>query len=168
MSKETLRQTAEKLFATTAHEVLFGVASVNEFFTTENLAQLACKKGDKPIKFSRSDFEAQEAGKEAPKETKSDVKKTYPDNAKNTIAKIKATTTLEALAEFETENEDRATVLSEIEKQKAELIAKLEVKAENVGDTASHTQTDEAGAEASQVQADAVGSDKDQEQSKTE
>lgn len=54
MSKEiNLQQTADKLFASTKHTVLYGVASCNEFFTSENSANNACKKGEKPVKFQK-------------------------------------------------------------------------------------------------------------------
>lgn len=54
MSKETLKQTANKLFTTTSHTVLFGVASCNELFTSENAAKNACKKDEKPLKFVKT------------------------------------------------------------------------------------------------------------------
>lgn len=55
MSKEiNLKQAADNLFAATTHTVLYGVASCNEFFTTENAANNACKKNEKPVKFQKS------------------------------------------------------------------------------------------------------------------
>lgn len=55
MSKETLKQTADKLFTSTSHTVLFGVASCNELFTSENAANNACKKNEKPVKFVKKE-----------------------------------------------------------------------------------------------------------------
>jgi len=51
-NKELTNKTAE-LFNRTNYEVLWAVGSTQEFFTTENFAQNACKNGEKPIKFTR-------------------------------------------------------------------------------------------------------------------
>jgi hypothetical protein len=115
MENKTLKQTAKELFASTEYKELFGVASrESELFTSENLAKLACGKDEKPIRFRREDFEEKEAKTEELE---------FPFNAKTTIAKIKEATSLEALAEFETEAENRTTVLSAIEAQKEKLNA---------------------------------------------
>lgn len=146
MSKQKLEQTAQRLFAKTAHTVIYGVASCNEFFTSKNAAQNACKKGEKPIEFTKSVIASDESEK--------DVKKEHPDNAKNTIVKIEETTSLEALSEFETDIENRKSVLAAIEKQKAKLIAGLSVQADSV-----NTDTTDNGNEDTET---------DKEQSKTE
>jgi len=51
--KEKLTSKAVELFNRTNYEVLWAVGSTQEFFTTENFAQNACKNGEKPIKFTR-------------------------------------------------------------------------------------------------------------------
>lgn len=122
MSKDNLKQTAEKLFASGAYKVLFGIESSGEFFTQESLAKQACKKDENPVKF--------ENGKPVKIETAgqtSNDKPVYPFNSKTTIAKIKATKTLEELKAFELETEKREGVLKEIELQKEKLIAELDV-----------------------------------------
>jgi len=95
MSKDTIKQAAETLFATTAHEILWANPK-GEFFTSENLASLSLKPGQKLIKFERP---------EKATETASDKKEL---NANDTIAKIKAIDSLEGLKEFE--SDDRKSV----------------------------------------------------------
>ena len=53
MSKDTNKQTAEKLFATTAHDKLWANPK-GEFFTSENIGALSLKKGQKLEFFERS------------------------------------------------------------------------------------------------------------------
>jgi len=53
MENKELTNKAAELFKTTNYEVLWAVGSTQEFFTTENFAQNACKNGEKPIKFTR-------------------------------------------------------------------------------------------------------------------
>lgn len=93
MSKETIKQTAAQLFASTVHKVLW-VNPKGEFFTSENLGALSLKPGEKLTKFERTEA----TSKEAP----SDEKETTL-NANDTIAKIKAIESLEALKEFKSD-----------------------------------------------------------------
>ena len=97
MSKDVNKQTAEKLFASTTHDVLWANPK-GEFFTSENIGSLSLKAGQKLTKFERSE----KSEKEVP-----DVK--VPEvNIKDTIAKIKAVGSLEALKAFE--SDDRKSV----------------------------------------------------------
>ena len=52
MSKETLKQTAATMFASTAHQVLWANPK-GEFFTSENIGSLSLKPGQKLEKFER-------------------------------------------------------------------------------------------------------------------
>ena len=52
MSKDTLKQTAAQLFASTAHQVLWANPK-GEFFTSENIGNLSLKPGQKLEKFER-------------------------------------------------------------------------------------------------------------------
>ncbi len=97
MSKDVNMQTAEKLFASTTHDVLWANPK-GEFFTSENLGSLSLKAGQKLTKFERTEKSEKEAA---------DVK--VPElNIKDTIAKIKAVGSLEALKAFE--SDDRKSV----------------------------------------------------------
>ena len=97
MSKDVNKQTAEKLFASTTHDVLWANPK-GEFFTSENLGSLSLKAGQKLTKFERTEKSEKEAA---------DVK--VPElNIKDTIAKIKAVDSLEALKAFE--SDDRKSV----------------------------------------------------------
>lgn len=111
MSKETNKQAAEKLFATTAHDVLFA-NPLGEFFTSENLGSLSLKPGQKLEKFER------------PKEKASEEVE-YEFNAKDTVAKIKEVASLEDLKAYETDT--RKSVKEAYEKKHAELVASIEV-----------------------------------------
>ena len=91
MSKESLKQAAEKLFATTTHNTLFANPK-GEFFTSENIGRLSLEKNEKLTKFERPEETAV---------TDSGVKEL---SANETIAKIKAVESLEALKEFESDN----------------------------------------------------------------
>jgi hypothetical protein len=123
MSKDNLKQAAERLLASGAYKVLYGVESTGEFFTQESSAKLDCKKGENPVK-----FEKKEAVKvDETKVDQPDVINIYPANSKDTIAKVKETKTLAELAVFEIETEDRKGVLAEIAKQKEKLIGELDV-----------------------------------------
>lgn len=97
MSKETIKQTAEKLFASTTHDVLWANPK-GEFFTSENIGSLSLKAGQKLTKFERSEKSEKEV---------TDVKVSEV-NIKDTIAKIKAVDSLEALKAFE--SDDRKSV----------------------------------------------------------
>jgi hypothetical protein len=79
IDKTTLKQEADKLFASTSHEVLWG-SPAGEFFTCDKIGSLTLKEGEKLIKFEKAE------------------KKEL--NANDTIAKIKATNTLKELAQF--------------------------------------------------------------------
>lgn len=97
MSKDVNKQTAEKLFASTTHDVLWANPK-GEFFTSENIGSLSLKAGQKLTKFERSEKSEKEV---------TDVK--VPEvNIKDTIAKIKAVGSLEALKAFE--SDDRKSV----------------------------------------------------------
>lgn len=123
MSKSNLQKTADDLFNQTKHNVLFGVKSKGEFFTSENSAQLACVKDEKPVKFVRG--QVTEAAPEATKPAK--VERL---NAKDTIEAVKRTTTGEELDTL-AEGEDRKSVLAEIALQR-EVLAASE---KNAGET---------------------------------
>ena len=92
MSQETIKQTAEKLFASTTHDVLWANPK-GEFFTSENIGSLSLKAGQKLTKFERSEKSEKEV---------TDVKVSEV-NIKDTIAKIKAVDSLEALKAFESD-----------------------------------------------------------------
>lgn len=97
MSKDVNKQTAEKLFASTTHDVLWANLK-GEFFTSENLGSLSLKAGQKLTKFERTE-----------KSEKEDADVKVPElNIKDTIAKIKAVDSLEALKAFE--SDDRKSV----------------------------------------------------------
>ena len=97
MSKDVNKQTAEKLFASTTHDVLWANPK-GEFFTSENIGSLSLKAGQKLTKFERSEKSEKEV---------TDVKVSEV-NIKDTIAKIKAVGSLEALKAFE--SDDRKSV----------------------------------------------------------
>ncbi|MBP7318812.1 MAG: hypothetical protein KA980_11435 [Flavobacterium sp.] len=97
MSKDVNKQTAEKLFASTTHDVLWANPK-GEFFTSENIGSLSLKAGQKLTKFERSEKSEKEV---------TDVK-VAEVNIKDTIAKIKAVDSLEALKAFE--SDDRKSV----------------------------------------------------------
>ena len=92
MSKDVNKQTAEKLFASTTHDVLWANPK-GEFFTSENIGSLSLKAGQKLTKFERSEKSEKEV---------TDVK-VAEVNIKDTIAKIKAVDSLEALKAFESD-----------------------------------------------------------------
>ena len=92
MSKDVNMQTAEKLFASTTHDVLWANPK-GEFFTSENIGSLSLKAGQKLTKFERSEKSEKEV---------TDVKVSEV-NIKDTIAKIKAVDSLEALKAFESD-----------------------------------------------------------------
>ena len=92
MSKDVNKQTAEKLFASTTHDVLWANPK-GEFFTSENIGSLSLKARQKLTKFERSEKSEKEV---------TDVKVSEV-NIKDTIAKIKAVDSLEALKAFESD-----------------------------------------------------------------
>lgn len=89
IDKNTLKQEADKLFASTSYEVLWG-SPTGEFFTSEKIGSLNLKEGEKLIKFEKTE--------------------TKELNANDTIAVIKAATSLEAIKEFE--SDERKSVKS--------------------------------------------------------
>lgn len=95
IDKITLKQEADKLFASASYKVLWG-SPAGEFFTSEKLGTLSLKPGQKLIKFERPDKAI---------ETASDKKEL---NANDAIAKIKVIDSIEALKAFE--NDDRKSV----------------------------------------------------------
>ena len=52
--KTTLKQEADKLFASTSYEVLWG-SPAGEFFTSEKIGSLSLKEGQKLIKFEKTE-----------------------------------------------------------------------------------------------------------------
>lgn len=111
MSKDTNKQAAEKLFATTAHDFLWANKK-GEFFTSENLGAMSLKTGEKLEKFERP----------AEKETTSDKKEL---NANDTIAFIKAATTLEVIKQYE--GDERKSVKSVYDWKVKQLTAAIKV-----------------------------------------
>lgn len=89
IDKNKLKQEADKLFDSTSYEVLWG-SPIGEFFTSEKTGSLSLKAGEKLIKFEKTE--------------------TKELNANDTIAKMKAVTSLEALKEFE--GDERKSVKS--------------------------------------------------------
>ena len=113
MSKDTLKQTAAQLFASTTHKVLWANPK-GEFFTSENTGKLSLKKDEKLEKFERP--QEQEVV---------EVLTVKPLSAADSIAKIQEATTLEALFPFETDK--RVTVVAAYNEQHAKLLAEIEV-----------------------------------------
>lgn len=105
MSKDTNKQAAEKLFASTAHNVLWANPK-GEFFTSENIGQLSLKPGQKLEKFERP--------QEAPED-----KKELALNATKTIEAIQKVVSLQELEGFKAD--ERKTVKEAYAKREAEL-----------------------------------------------
>ena len=63
IDKTTLKQEADKLFASTSYEVLWG-SPAGEFFTCEKIGSKALKKGEKLIKFEKAPEATPEGKKE--------------------------------------------------------------------------------------------------------
>ncbi len=118
MSKETNKQAAEQLFASTTHDKLWANPK-GEFFTSENLGAQSLKKGQILECFERPQ---KEEVVDAPAK---------PPSAVDSIAVIEEATTLEALVPFETDK--RTTVIAAYEAQHAKLIAAIEVTSDTVG-----------------------------------
>jgi hypothetical protein len=110
MTKEEIKVEANKLFASTNHQVLFANPR-GEFFTTENIGELSLKPKEVLMKLER------------PEETTETPVK--PLNALETIAKIKTVTSLEDLATFEAD--DRKSVIVAYKEKHAELLANINV-----------------------------------------
>jgi hypothetical protein len=111
MSKDTNKQTAATLFASTAHQVLWANPK-GEFFTSENLGTLSLKPGQKLEKFER------------PQEVPED-KKEVALNAAKTIEALNKVTNLEDLKTFE--GDERKSVKEAYAKKEAELTAAIKV-----------------------------------------
>lgn len=115
IDKTTLKQEADKLFTSTSYEVLWG-SPAGEFFTSEKTGSLSLKENEKLIKFEKTE--------------------TKELNANDTIAKIKATTSLEALKEFE--SDERKSVKSVYGWKEKQLIEAIKV----VGSTGANGNED--------------------------
>lgn len=111
MSKDTHKQAAEKLFANTAHDVLWANPK-GEFFTSENIGSLSLKPGQKLEKFERP--------QDAPEDEKVIVL-----NAAKTIWAIDKVANLEDLIAFK--GDERKTVKEAYAKKEAELTAAISV-----------------------------------------
>lgn len=121
MSKETNKQAADKLFASTAHDVLYANPK-GEFFTSQNIGELSLKVGQKLEKFTRTQKVSDDSADE----------KVYDANAKDTIAKIKASLSIEDLKAFE--SDDRKSVIEALAKKHAEIAAEIEVNTSDATD----------------------------------
>ena len=110
MSTETNKQTAEKLFATTAHDVLFANPE-GEFFTSENNGALSLKPGQKLEKFERNQLVLEE--------------KVRTLNQGQTIAELLKVETIEGLKQYELD--ERKGVKAAYTDQLAKLTAAIEV-----------------------------------------
>lgn len=118
MSKDTLKQTAAQLFASTAHQVLWANPK-GEFFTSENIGNLSLKPGQKLEKFERA------AEKEAV-----EVPTVKPATAESLIANAKSIATIE-MAELgkdvEAKGKNRTTVIAAFDERIAELTAAIPI-----------------------------------------
>ena len=112
MSKDTIKQTAAQLFASTAHQVLWANPK-GEFFTSENIGALSLKPGQKLEKFER------------PQEVPED-EKIVALNAGKTIEAIQKVDSLKELAQYA--GDERKTVKEAYAKREAELTADLTVE----------------------------------------
>ena len=119
IDKTTLKQEADKLFASTSYEVLWG-SPAGEFFTCEKIGSKALKEGEKLIKFEK----APEATPEGKKE------KTL--NQGETIAAILKVETIEGLAMYEAD--ERKGVKAAYDDQLAKLTAEIKVNLDNKGE----------------------------------
>lgn len=115
MNKDTNKQTAEKLFASTAHNVLFANPK-GEFFTSENIGSLSLKPGQKLEKFER------------PQNIPED-EKVVALNAGKTIEAIQKVLSLKELAQFA--GDERKTVKEAYAKKEAEFIEAIKVAGAN-------------------------------------
>ncbi|CAM2903941.1 hypothetical protein [Flavobacterium frigoris] len=125
MSKDTNKQTAATLFASTTHDVLWANPK-GEFFTSENIGTLSLKAGQKLTKFERTE------------EVTEDDKAVKPMTATDAIAFILKAESLEELKPFETD--ERKTVKIAYDGRTAELVAKIEVSTSQEVKTAEGTQ----------------------------
>lgn len=109
MNTENNKQAAEKLFATTAHEVLYANKK-GEFFTSENIGALSLKPGQKLEKFERSQEVAEVKVKTL--------------NQGDTIAELLKVETIEGLKLYELD--ERKGVKAAYTDQLAKLTAAIE------------------------------------------
>ena len=118
MSKETIKQTAATMFASTAHQVLWANPK-GEFFTSENIGNLSLKPGQKLEKFER------------PQDVPEIVldEKVVVLNTTKTIEAIQKVVSLEELKGFEAD--ERKTVKEAYAKRNAELTAAITVTGAN-------------------------------------
>jgi hypothetical protein len=114
MSNDTIKQTAQELFASTTHQELWANPK-GEFFTSENIGALSLEAGEKLIKFERPEVATED-------------KPVKPLNALETIALVQKATSLEDLKAFETD--ERKGVKAAYESKYTELVAKIEVNLE--------------------------------------
>ena len=113
IDKTTLKQEADKLFASTSYDVLWG-SPAGEFFTCEKIGSKALKKGEKLIKFEKT--------------------QTKELSANDIIAKIKAVTSLKELKDYE--GDERKSVKSVYSWMEKQLIADINVNGTSqVGDS---------------------------------
>ena len=110
MNKDTNKQAAEKLFASTAHNVLFANPK-GEFFTSENIGALSLKPGQKLEKFERNAEVAEPKVKSL--------------NQGDTIAELLKVETIEGLKQYELD--ERKGVKAAYTDQLAKLTAAIEV-----------------------------------------
>lgn len=120
MSKDTLKQAADALFASTAHNLLWANPK-GEFFTSENTGNLSLKAGQKLTKFERPE-----------EKPILEVPTVKPVSATDTIVKIEATTSLEDLKAFELD--ERKTVKAAYDEQHAKLVAAIKVNLDDKGE----------------------------------
>ena len=111
IDKTTLKQEADKLFASTTHEVLWG-SPAGEFFTSEKIGRLSLKEGQKLIKFEKTE--------------------TKELSAIATIAFIKVATSLEAIKPLEAD--ERKSVKEAYDKRVIELTAEINVNLDDKGE----------------------------------
>lgn len=120
MSKDTNKQAAEKLFASTTHNVLWSNPK-GEFFTSENIGALSLQAGQKLEKHERP----QE------KEATAEVTTVKPKSADALIAEIKNIATIE-MAELgkdvEAKGKNRTTVIAAYNERIEQLTAALTVE----------------------------------------
>lgn len=118
MSKDSIKQTAEKLFAKSTHDVLWSNPK-GEFFTSENIGALSLKTGQTLTKHERP-VEKEAAAVDAVK----------PKKAEELIAEIPNIQTIE-LAELgrdvEAKGKNRTTVIAAYDERIKELTAAIEV-----------------------------------------
>lgn len=115
MSKETIKQAAAKLFASTTHNELWANPK-GEFFTSENIGEISLKKGEILTRFERTD------------DTEGSDDSDKPMHYLEAIATIKAAAALEDLKPFETD--ERKSVKAAHDEQHAKLLAEIEAKKE--------------------------------------